>query len=166
MVNLLKQRSIEEWLGAILMTAVLVLLSMQIIGRYVLGWSFAWIEEVSRFCFVWAVYFGFIVAAEKDRHIRVSVQISALPKRAQIWLLTLADVIWLVFNGIIVWYGTFYIIDMFEFPMKSQTTGINLAWIQMVVPLGFLALSIRVLQVMIRRWRDPQAAIIDTRMDE
>ena len=161
----LKGRSPEEWLGVLLMTLVLVLLSMQVIGRYVLGWSFAWIEEVSRFAFVWAVYFGFVVAAEKDRHIRVSVQIAMLPPRAQKMLLTLADLIWLAFNGIVVWFGTVYVADMFSFPMVSQTTGINLAWVQMIVPLGFFLLSIRVVQVMVRRWTQDEG-VVDTRMDD
>jgi TRAP-type C4-dicarboxylate transport system permease small subunit len=156
---------VEEWLGVLLMTLVLVLLSMQVIGRYALGWSFAWIEEVSRFAFVWAVYFGFVVAAEKDRHIRVSVQIAFLPPRAQKVLLTFADLIWLGFNGIVMWFGTIYIVDMFDFPMVSQTTGINIAWVQMIVPVGFFLLSIRVIQVMVRRWKNDEG-VIDTRMDE
>lgn len=165
MLATLKERSVEEWLGVLLMTLVLILLSMQVIGRYVLGWSFAWIEEISRFCFVWAVYFGFVVAAEKDRHIRVSVQIAMLPAKIQKILLTLADVIWLIFNGIVIWFGTIYIADMFRFPMVSQTTGINTAWIQSIVPLGFLLLSFRVIQVMIRRWTRDEG-VVDTRMDD
>lgn len=161
----LKTRSLEEWLGVGLMTLVLVLLSAQVIGRYVLGWSFAWIEEVSRFAFVWAVYFGFVIAAEKDRHIRVSVQISMLSPRMQKIALTFADMIWLIFNAIVIWFGVIYINDMFSFPMVSQTTGINIAWVQMIVPLGFFLLSIRVIQVMIRRWKYDEG-VIDTRLDE
>lgn len=166
MYDTLKQRTIEEWLGAVLISLVLALLSAQIIGRYLLGWSFAWIEEVSRFFFVWAVYCGFVVAAEKDRHIRVSVQIAILPPLAQKVMLTLADLIWLGFNGLIIWFGTIYVADMFNFPMVSQTTGINMAWIQMVVPLGFFFMSLRIIQVMIRRWTNPDAGVVDTRMDE
>lgn len=161
----LKGRTPEEWIGVALMTLVLILLSAQVIGRYVLGWSFAWIEEVSRFAFVWAVYFGFVVAAEKDRHIRVSVQIAMLPALGQKIALTFADLIWLGFNGIVVWFGVIYIADMFSYPMVSQTTGINIAWVQLIVPLGFALLSVRVVQVMIRRWKQDEG-VIDTRMDE
>lgn len=166
MPEFLRHRSIEEWIGAFLMTVVLILLSMQVIGRYALGWSFAWIEEVSRFFFVWAVYFGFVVAAAKDRHIRVSVQIMMLPPLGQKVMLTLADVIWLIFNGIVIWFGSIYIADMFQFPLISQTTGINLVWVQLIVPLGFVLMSIRVIQVMIRRWTDAETTVIDTRLDD
>lgn len=77
----------------------------------------------------------------------------------------MADLIWLGFNALVIWFGTIYIADMFEFPMVSQTTGINIAWVQMIVPLGFLLLSFRVIQVMIRRWKNDEG-VIDTRMDE
>lgn len=145
-------RTPEEWVGATLMTLVVALLGFQVCARYGFGRSFSWLEEVSRFAFVWAVYFGFVMAAEGDRHIRVSVHLDMLPKTARIAMLTLADCLWLVFNAVVMWHGYFFTISMFEFPYISQTTGINLVWIQMIVPLGFLLLSMRVVQVMVRRW--------------
>lgn len=147
------RRTPEQWVGAILMTIVVILLSVQIVGRYGFGRSFSWLEEVSRFAFVWAVYFGFIVAAEADRHIRVALHLQLLPPRGLLWMLTLADTLWLVFNGVVIWHGYIFTMSMFEFPNISQTTGINLVWVQMIVPLGFLFISFRVIQVMIARWK-------------
>lgn len=146
-------RTLEEWIGAALMTSVVALLGLQVIARYGFGRSFSWLEEVSRFAFVWAVYFGFIMAAEADRHIRVSVQFDGLPRGGRKLMLTLADFLWLIFNAVVIWHGYHFTISMFEFPYISQTLGINLVWVQMIVPLGFLFLSIRVTQVMIDRWR-------------
>lgn len=146
-------RTPEEWIGAALMTAVVVLLGFQVVARFGFDRSFSWLEEVSRFAFVWAVYFGFVMAAEGDRHIRVAVHLDLLPKRARLAMLTLADLLWLVFNGVVIWHGYHFTVSMFEFPYISQTTGINLLWVQMIVPLGFVLLSLRVAQVMVRRWR-------------
>ena len=146
-------RTPEEWIGAALMTAVVALLGFQVIARFGFGRSFSWLEEVSRFAFVWAVYFGFIIAAEGDRHIRVALHLNLLPQRARLYVMTLADLLWLVFNAIIIWHGYHFTVSMFEFPYISQTTGINLVWVQMIVPLGFLLVSLRVSQVIIQRWR-------------
>lgn len=148
----LARRTPEEWLGAILMTLVVALLGFQVVLRFGFGRSLSWLEEVSRFAFVWSVYFGFVIAAEKDRHIRVSVHIDALPPTARRVVMTVADTLWLVFNAIVIWHGYWFTLSMFDFPFISQTTGINLVWVQMIVPLGFLFMSVRVLQVMIRRW--------------
>lgn len=147
------RRTPEQWAGATLMTIVVVLLSVQIVGRYGFGRSFSWLEEVSRFAFVWAVYFGFVVAAEADRHIRVALHLQLLPPKGRLLMLTLADALWLAFNAVVIWHGYFFTMSMFEFPYISQTTGINLVWVQMIVPLGFVFISIRVIQVIIARWR-------------
>lgn len=148
------RRTPEQWAGAILMTIVVALLSVQVVGRYGFGRSFSWLEEVSRFAFVWAVYFGFIVAAEADRHIRVALHLQLLPQRGRLLMLTLADALWLVFNAVVIWHGYHFTVSMFEFSYISQTTGINLVWVQMIVPLGFVFISIRVIQVMVARWRE------------
>lgn len=164
MIAALRIRTPEEWVGVVFMTAVFVLLSIQIFFRYFMGMNFSWLEEVSRFCFVWAVYFGFIVAAEQDRHIRVSVQIMMLPPFWQRILLTVADIIWLGFNAVVIWFGVTYVAEMFQFPMISQTVGINLVWVQLIVPLGFALMSIRIVQTMIRRWTQ-QVQVVDTRLE-
>ena len=102
------------------------------------------------FCFC----LGFIVAAEADRHIRVALHLKLLPPKGRLMMLTLADTLWLAFNAVVIWHGYHFTVSMFEFPYISQTTGINLVWVQMIVPLGFVFISIRVFQVMIARWRD------------
>ncbi|MEM5542704.1 TRAP transporter small permease [Sulfitobacter sp. AS92] len=158
-------RTPEEWLGALLMTLVVVLLGFQVIARFGMGRSFSWLEEVSRFAFVWAVYFGFVIAAAGDRHIRVSLHIEMLPPKARLVMLTLADVIWLGFNAVVIWHGYHFTVSMFEFPYISQTTGINLVWVQMIVPLGFAFMSVRIVQVMLRRWRTGQGPV-DSRIGE
>ena len=54
---------------------------------------------------------------------------------------------------------------MFEFPFISQTTGINLVWIQMIVPLGFALMTVRIVQAAIRRWRADDV-VHDSRLDD
>ncbi|WP_221930842.1 TRAP transporter small permease [Telmatospirillum sp. J64-1] len=159
MTEWIRSRTIEEWLGALLMTVVVALLGWQVGLRFIMNQSLSWLEEVARFAFVWAVYFGFIIAAEKDRHIRVSLHIGLMPPFWQKVMLTLADLVWLVFNGVVVWYGAEFVASMFDFPFISQTTGINLAWVQMIVPLGFALMSVRIIQCMWRRWRAPDDAV-------
>lgn len=166
MMGWVRSRTPEEWIAALLMTIVVALLGWQVFLRFVFGDTLSWLEETARFAFVWAVYFGFVIAAEKDRHIRVSLHIMMMPPLAQKIFMTLADLVWLFFNGIVIWYGTTFVASMFQFPYISQTTGINLVWIQMIVPLGFILMSLRILQVMVRRWRAPEPLVVDGRVDD
>lgn len=165
MLRYLRQHTIEEWLAVLMMGIMIVLLTWQIFLRFVFNESLSWLEETSRFFFVWSVYFGFVIAAEKDRHIRVAIHIAAMPPFWQNMFLTVADLCWLVFNAIVIWQGILFTSSMFEFPYISQTTGINLVWVQMIVPIGFSFMTVRIIQCMIRRWRKAGPAIGDSRLD-
>ena len=159
------RRTPEEWIAAVLMTLVVVLLGVQVFMRFVLDRSPSWLEEVARFAFVWAIYFGFVIAVEKGRHIRVTLQIRMLSPLWQKIMLTMADVAWIVFNVVVIYHGILFVSSMFEFPFISQTTGINLVWIQMIVPIGFLLMTARIVQSVVRRWREGEE-LHDSRIDD
>ena len=159
------RRTPEEWIAAVLMTLVVVLLGVQVFMRFVLDRSPSWLEEVARFAFVWAIYFGFVIAVEKGRHIRVTLQIRMLSPLWQKIMLTMADVAWVVFNVVVIYHGILFVSSMFEFPFISQTTGINLVWIQMIVPIGFLLMTARIVQSVVRRWREGEE-LHDSRIDD
>lgn len=153
MLNVLRSRTMEEWLAALLLTVVIVLLGVQVVLRFGFGRNLSWLEEVSRYFFVWAIYFGFVIAAEQNRHIRVTFHISMMSVKFQKLILTLADTVWLVFNLVLIWQGGKMFYESMQFPYISQTTGINLAWVQVIVPLGMLFISIRVIGCMVARWK-------------
>nr|WP_205600972.1 TRAP transporter small permease [Halomonas socia] len=153
MMNVFRSRTLEEWLAALLMTVVIALLGAQVVLRFGFGRNMSWLEEVSRYFFVWAIYFGFVIAAEQNRHIRVTFHISMLPVTFQKIILTLADTVWLVFNIVLIWQGGKMFYESMQFPYISQTTGINLAWVQVIVPLGMLFISVRVIGCMVARWK-------------
>lgn len=153
MLNILRSRTIEEWLSATLMTAVIFLLGVQVVLRFGFDRNLSWLEEVSRYFFVWAIYFGFVIAAEKNRHIRVTFHISMMPEKLQKIILTAADSVWLLFNMVLIWQGGKFFYESMQFPYISQTTSINLAWIQVIVPLGMLFISVRVIGCMVSRWK-------------
>ncbi|WP_180281402.1 TRAP transporter small permease [Azospirillum oleiclasticum] len=154
----------EAWAAAALLFTLVVMLTAQVVLRFVFNIGVSWLEEVIRFVFVWSVYASFLVAAEDDRHIRVALHLSWLPQRWQTVMLTLADLVWIAFNLTVVWFGAVYAQSLFEFPYISQTTGINMVWVFLVVPMGFLLLSVRVARFMAKRWRG-EATLRDSRLD-
>lgn len=153
MLKVLSSRTMEEWLAALLLTAVIILLGIQVFLRFGFDRNLSWLEEVSRYFFVWAIYFGFVIAAEQNRHIRVTFHISMMSVKLQKVILTLADSVWLIFNLVLIWQGGKMFYESMQFPYISQTTGINLAWVQVIVPLGMLFISVRVIGCMVARWK-------------
>ncbi len=150
---------------AILFTVIMIsLLTFQIILRYFFGKSFAWVEEVSRYYFVWGVYCYIILAAKNDNHIRITFHLSKLSEKTKKIIISFADVIWLMFNLVVVYVSIKYVMSMFEYPYYSQTLRFNLVYVYMIVPVGFFFLSVRVLQTMIKRLRS-NVVIRDQRAD-
>jgi len=156
------RKPFEAYIAIFCFIILIILLSTQVFLRFVLNKNISWLEEVSRFFFVWAVYFGFILAANEDKHIRVIAHFNYLPKRIQIILLTISDLLWIVFNIVIIYKGFEYVFSMIEFPYYSQTTGINLLYIHLIVPIGFCLMTIRIIQNVVRRLRE-EFRVIDSR---
>jgi TRAP-type C4-dicarboxylate transport system permease small subunit len=144
---------VEAYFAIVFTLILIILLSLQIFFRFVLNKSISWAEEVSRFAFVWSIYCGFVLAANHDRHIRVTLQLKLFPEKIQKWLLTVADSLWIIFNIVVAFYAVKFVLSMFRFPYISQTTGINLVYVYAVIPLGFIFMTVRIVQTAIRRFR-------------
>ena len=155
---------IEGYAAIVFTTILIVLLSLQVFFRFVFTKSISWAEEVARFAFVWAIYSSIIYAAYLDKHIRVTMHLRYLPAKYQKWLLTLADVLWVFFVGTIAVVGVEFVWKMFQYPYISQTTGINLAYIYLIVPIGFTLLAIRIVQSILRRFKG-EVEIKDSRLE-
>lgn len=92
----------ENYLGAALLLAMLVLLTLQVITRYLFKYSFTWAEELSTIMFVWLVYLGCSAAVLKGQHLRIDLLLNAFKGNARKAVLILTDLITMVFCAVIV----------------------------------------------------------------
>src|SRR5690606_31541245 len=92
--------NIEQLISNLCLAALVVVLGLQIVFRYVLGIGLSWSEEVSRFLFIWFVYVSASLAARAGTHVRVTAFVDMLPPRAGHLVRIAADLIWIGFNAI------------------------------------------------------------------
>jgi TRAP-type C4-dicarboxylate transport system permease small subunit len=155
---------IEGFFAILFTLTLIVLLTLQVFFRFVLNKSISWAEEVSRFAFVWSVYCGVVLAANEDRHIRVKIQLKLFSERTQKWILAVADIFWIIFNSVLAFFAVEFVWSMFEFPYYSQTTGINLVYVYTVIPFGFIFMTVRIIQALVRRFGQ-EIELKDSRME-
>lgn len=62
---------ILETPAAVLMFLIIFLTFLQVCLRYVFNHSLAWIEEISRYLFIWIVFLGSVIAFKHNLHIRI-----------------------------------------------------------------------------------------------
>lgn len=139
--------NLESYICQVLLSFFISLLFLQILLRELFELNISWGEELARFCFVWFVFFGASFAARLAAHNRVTFQFRWLPKKAENYILAFADFLWVVFNGVIIYKAVGLIVSMFEYPYISPTLGWSMAYVYLVFPLAFLAMTIRIIQV-------------------
>lgn len=161
--------NIESYICQILLVFFVCLLFLQIVLRivfsaihslsqyftflehYPLPASLPWGEELSRFAFVWFVFFGATYAARLAAHNRVTFQFKMFPKIVGDLSTLLADLVWIVFNCTMIYYSLSVIKEGFEYPEYSPTLDWVMAYIFLIFPIAFSLMTIRIIQVNIMK---------------
>lgn len=137
----------ESYICQVLLAFFITLLFIQIIFREVFNYTLSWGEELARFSFVWFVFFGAVVAARMAAHNRVTFQLKKFSKNTKNYIEGFADLIWLVFNGVMIWKSIYLINSMMHFTYTSPTLGWNMAYVYLIFPISFTLMSIRIIQI-------------------
>lgn len=106
----------ETYLGTALFLFITVILTVQVICRYIFGYSFAWIEEVSIICFVLMVYCGVSGAVLTRQNIKIDAILNVVPFAVKKVLLILSAAIHAGFTG----WLTYYLFSIISNMLKTK----------------------------------------------
>lgn len=138
--------NLEEILAGFCLVTMIVLMFSQVIARYFFGKAIASAEELARFSFMIAVYLATALTAKQGRHVRVTAQLKIFPLAWRKYFIMLADLVWVFFNAVVIYQGFKLFASMGKQPLISAVLGWNLKYIFLVIPVGFLLQSIRLIQ--------------------
>ena len=145
----------EEVVSATMLAFLVLLLCLQVFMRFVLHQAFSWNEELSRFVFVWFCYLAGSLGVQRQGHIRVTTFVEMFKnEKIKTAVIFISDVIWLVFNVFVVFFGFELLKIMSQFPNTSPAMGINMVWVYSIVPFSFILMSFRLLQLYYRKWSE------------
>ncbi|MBW2146990.1 MAG: TRAP transporter small permease [Deltaproteobacteria bacterium] len=142
--------NLEEVICAFLLSTVIVLMGFQVFGRYVFGYVSPVCEEVSRWAFVWLIYFGAAMGAKRGRHFRVSVYKLIFKGRADTVVTIFGDCIWLGFNLFMVIIGLQFVNSVIQQQYLSPALMFPMKYIYPIIPLGFLLIAVRMITFSIK----------------
>jgi C4-dicarboxylate transporter DctQ subunit len=143
-------RHFEELIACVCIAAVACFVFLQVILRYGFNTALSWTEELSGIAMVWAVYMGAALAVRERFHIRIMAGVVALPRAAALALVVLADAIWLAFNLFMIGVSVGYLRVLWARPSTSPSLGINMFWPETIVLIGFVLMTLRLLQIYVR----------------
>ena len=164
--------NIESYICRTLLAVFVLLQFAQILSRELFNYSFSWSEELATYMFVWFVFFGASYAAKLYAHNRVTFQFKKLPKKLTNIIEGIADLFWICFNVYFVYLSFNFVFFKMNLFWKSQTLGIPMKYIYLILPIAFTLMTIRIIQANYLKLvkgidvRDPEQAHVEDMIKE
>lgn len=134
---------IEEWILVILMTALAVIVFMQVACRVFAG-SLPWSEELSRYITIWASFLGASYGFRYGAHIGVEAFKAWLPFRARRCIDFLADVAVVIIGVLMLYYGYSIIVNVhLKFGQVSPAMRMPMWIAYLAIPVGYFFMVLR-----------------------
>ena len=142
--------NLEEVLLIILLICMVIIMGMQILARYCLNYSLSWSEELTQYLFVWAVFISISYCVKKRISIKIEQFLSILPEKGQTVLRLTRHTLVFIFCLVMLPFCVTYVQQSIDSQATSAALHIPMYYIQSAPLVGFLLLTIRVLQAWIR----------------
>ncbi len=153
--------NIEKFICVFSILAMLLILSYQVLSRYVLKLSNIWTEELARYLYIWLVFVGTSYAEKEYIHIKIDVLRNIFPKKLRPYAALIGEIILFVFAVYVCYISVPYVQGILSRGQYSQALKISMAFPYAAIPVGFALLAIRVVVNIITKKYVPADTIVD-----
>lgn len=126
--------TIMDWLLAMIMTVMLVVVSAQVWYRFVLNDPLAWSEELARYLFVWISFIGSAVGVKMNVHLGIDLIEKVMTPIGHKILTAIVNLLIQIFLLIVIFWGI-KILNVVRF-QTSASMGIPMTYPYLAVPVG------------------------------
>ena len=120
---------------ALLMLLMIVPVLWQILSRYSgIFPRYIWTEEVARFCFIWIIMIGSMIAVRDGSHFKVDLLPQPETDRQKGITNLIVHIAMMLMALVFAWYGVAF--ARFGFVQNSEMSGINMLSIYIAFPLA------------------------------
>lgn len=140
------KRIYDQFINGICVTMLVlmtVVIFYQVFGRYVLGSSPSWTEEVGRYLFIWVSFLGAVIAFRKNAHLGVDFFVGYFPPALRKIADLIVTILLLIILGIIVYYG-WEMSGRVEHQV-SPSLRLSMTYAYLSVPVGAFLMMIEIL---------------------
>jgi len=145
-----------EWIMALLLAAMTLLVGVQIAGRFVFEYSIFWSDELARFLLIWISFLGMSVGVRRGAHPGIDSLVRALPPRSARVVLWLALILSLLFFAVMVVYGGVLVLR--TWPQRSVALELRMGIPYLAVPVSGLLMFLHAAALSLRGNSLPMAA--------
>ncbi|PAD08233.1 hypothetical protein CHH78_19195 [Shouchella clausii] len=147
------ERYLEEVLIVSILAAMVIVISLQVLLRFVFGTSLGWSEEFSRYCFIWLIFLGASYGVKKQRHIKIDAVLLLLNQRWKVAIGIAANALFLCLALFLFIFGGKIAVQIFQWGQLSPAMDINMGFVYLAAPIGMGIASIRIIQQIVLQYR-------------
>jgi C4-dicarboxylate transporter, DctQ subunit len=127
---------------------------VEVIRHEVFAYSSIWGEEIVRYAFIYLAWIGAAAAVRERAHIRIDVLMHYLPDRGKALLYILGDLVMLGVAVVAVYWSFETVTVSWKFGSVSHGLRVSMVWFLMAVPFGFTLMIFRLIQSLLRDFKD------------
>jgi len=145
-------KNVVDSMVSVIFAAMVIIVFMQVIMRYVFNHSLTWADESSRFLFIWLVYLGGSITVRTGKMVCFDLLLEAC--RGKMWKImqiavTAICVVFLAFVAI--WGVKSLTLTAGEF---SPVLGVPMVAVKAIIPIGSLLMIMEQVFHMMEHWDD------------
>ena len=144
----------EAVLMVVFFTMMIILITIQVVLRFVFKTGFSWGEEVARILFLWMSFSSFGYLTRNSRHVRVGFLVGKIKDDVQKKILFICDLLFLIFSVA----GLKAVISLCIDAAKYHDKLISIPWnynvLYLAGVLGFFMMVMRNIQILIWKTRN------------
>ena len=140
--------NLEILLCGLLLTAITVVMSIQVIMRYLVGQALPWPEELSRYCYIWITFLSIGLTIRTGSYFRVTAIIDLLPEKLHKVMEIFCHLVNLVFFGACAYVSIDIIATVYNSTQSSPAMRIPMYFVYLVFPVGMFISVFRTIQML------------------
>lgn len=140
----------ETYIGLITFLYITLILTIQVVGRYIFGHSWAWIEETSVIGFVIMIYCGVSGAVTSRQNMRIDMVLTIVPFMAKKVLMILDTIIHAAFSAWLAYYMYQIILNMLQLNQVYSITRLPRVSVYIFIGIMLVLSIIRSVQEIIK----------------
>lgn len=129
-------RALEDLVLIILLSAMILLATAQIVLRNLFDFGFIWADEVLKLMVLWVALFGAVAASRADKHISIDVVSRFLSPGLRLLSRLIVNAFTAAVCALLAWHSGRFVYSAWEFGDRL-VGGLPAWWFQIVMPLTF-----------------------------
>ncbi len=133
--------AVIDWLSIFLISAVVIVVLLQILFRFVIQKPLSWSEELSRYLFIWIVYIGSYLCTKSNSHLGITYFVDILPTKIAKVVRTIANICLVIYMVVVIYFG--FSLSFRVMGQPSAVLRVPMGIVYMAIPLGMTVMLMR-----------------------